>query len=39
MSEQRDRVDRILEAVQVAMAGFAFGYLIGTMLTDWLHWL
>lgn len=39
MSDQRDRVDVFLEKVQVAMAGLAFGYLVGTVLTDWLHWL
>lgn len=34
-----DRVDVILEKIQVAMAALAVGYLVGTVLVDWLHWL
>lgn len=32
-----DRVDVLLEKVQVAMAGLAFGYLVGTMVIGWLN--
>jgi len=32
-----DRVDVIFEWIQVAMAGLAVGYLVGTVLVDWLH--